>query len=639
MPNQSPIRKKYWLFVLFALAIAGAVAITFWKHEPEATVGAQQAPAIRERTSPVAEPTNAVHGSRQSPSLQQPTIETTKNRKQNIDFQQKLDPTTDGWETEAAAVEISSRLKELGHAMVDPSVPMRSFATKAYQGTSLVPDKLEQRFQDAFVTAEQLVVPGSFQANGPEGFAESVRDLLTRIGYSKDSDQPVGSHFKVTGVTVGPDEISAQILVELSYANEEATNQVNATWDTRWSITDETLQFESIRVRKYQQTSVRVPGGKWFQDDAGSILPQDAMLREQLAHGHHHWLQRIERSLGFDTSVRNGLAIGDANGDGLDDLYLCQPPGLPNRLLIRQPDGTVRDDSAVAGVDFLDQTSSAIFCDLDNDGDQDLVLGTTSGILLLKNDSNGKFSIEETLKDIDYDVQSISVVDYDNDGLLDIFACVYRTLSPQASQEFTYRDAVGGGENRLFRSQISGSSWSFQNVTQATGLGDGANRFSLAASWADFDEDGDQDLYVANDFGRNYLYENREGKFVDVAKESGVLDVGSGMSASWGDYNGDGRMDLYVGNMFSSAGQRITSQVQFRETESDEIRNIYKRLAKGNSLFQNRGDGKFDETGDAAGVELGRWAWSSLFADINNDGREDLLVANGYMTTEDTGDL
>ena len=192
--------------------------------------------------------------------------------------------------------------------------------------------------------------------------------------------------------------------------------------------------------------------------------------------------------------------------------------------------------------------------------------------------------------------------------------------------------------NRLFRNQATDSAWSFEEVTEAVGLSDGADRYSLAASWEDFDNDGDQDLYIANDFGRNYLYENRNGTFHDVAEAAGVVDIGSGMSVSWADYNRDGQMDLYVGNMFSSAGQRVTTQANFRSSESEEIRSIYRRLAKGNTLYTNLGDGTFAESADA-GVELGRWAWSSLFVDVNNDGWEDIFVANGYMTTPDPGDL
>jgi hypothetical protein len=144
---------------------------------------------------------------------------------------------------------------------------------------------------------------------------------------------------------------------------------------------------------------------------------------------------------------------------------------------------------------------------------------------------------------------------------------------------------------------------------------------------------------VANDFGPNYLYQNRDGSFVNVANTAGVVDIGSGMSVSWGDYNRDGLMDVYVGNMFSSAGMRVTLQPDFRRGEEADIRQIYQRLAKGNSLFANQGDGTFREVGAEAGVELGRWAWTSVFVDLNNDGWEDLLVANGYMTTDDTGDL
>ena len=135
------------------------------------------------------------------------------------------------------------------------------------------------------------------------------------------------------------------------------------------------------------------------------------------------------------------------------------------------------------------------------------------------------------------------------------------------------------------------------------------------------------------------MYENRQGQFVDVAAERDVTDIGSGMSVSWGDYNRDGLADLYVGNMFSSAGQRVTAMTRFRSQEDQETRDIYARLAKGNSLFSQAADGQFAEVGAEANVEIGRWAWSSVFADINNDGWEDLLVANGYFTTDDSDDL
>jgi hypothetical protein len=98
-------------------------------------------------------------------------------------------------------------------------------------------------------------------------------------------------------------------------------------------------------------------------------------------------------------------------------------------------------------------------------------------------------------------------------------------------------------------------------------------------------------------------------------------------------------MDIYVSNMYSSAGNRITRQPQFQPSASQAARDRLSRLARGNTLMRNRADGTFDNTSAPAGVEMGRWAWGSLFVDIDNDGWQDLFVANGFVTTDDTGDL
>jgi hypothetical protein len=195
---------------------------------------------------------------------------------------------------------------------------------------------------------------------------------------------------------------------------------------------------------------------------------------------------------------------------------------------------------------------------------------------------------------------------------------------------------MNGPPNALLRND---GPWSFSDVTEEVGLNENNTRYSFAASWADFDSDGDPDLYVANDFGRNNLYRNDDGHFSDVAPVLGVEDISAGMSVDWGDPDSDGDYDIYVGNMYSAAGNRIAYQRQFQPGASAEKLSTLKRHARGNTLFLNQGSGFTDES-LSSGVTMGRWSWCSRFVDIDNDCMEDLVVANGYITSDDaTHDL
>jgi hypothetical protein len=212
--------------------------------------------------------------------------------------------------------------------------------------------------------------------------------------------------------------------------------------------------------------------------------------------------------------------------------------------------------------------------------------------------------------------------------------------SPPLPVPVPYFDATNGGRNHLLQNN---GQWRVADITDDVGLNVDNHRFSYAAIWIDFDNDGDQDLWVANDFGRINLFRNNlaEGKrnFQDVGPSMGLLAGAFGMSASAADVNRDGFEDVYVANMFSSAGNRVSRQSKFRPGDSPEQRVKFTHLAGGNSLLLNQHVRSFADVAGPAGVTMGRWGWGANFIDVNNDGWDDLLATNGYISGENPDDL
>ncbi len=516
------------------------------------------------------------------------------------------------------------------------------FLADGFSCTPLRPPNLETTFQDeSIVVLRPHDLATSPDRQGFAGLTAALKALAEPLRDAAD----VHKKIKTYQIDLeGERAAETRHYVSAAGRRENGSAEWNASWTCRWQLDpDPGPLLASIELTDYEEVSLETPAQTWFSDCTEAVLGANSSFHEQLAHGLYFWSKRIERIHFAIHGAPFGLAVGDVNGDGLDDVYVCQMGGLPNRLFIQNTDGTATDRSAWAGVDWLTYSSSALFVDLDNDGDQDLAVATPYQIILMENEGTGRFKDRAALPQVDYNAQGFSSVDYDNDGDLDLYLCLEVAVPEARPQErqpkFYYHDANEGAANVLYRNDITDQSWIFTDVTQSVGLDVHNRRHTLAAAWEDYDNDGDQDLYVGNDFGRNCLYRNDGGTFTDVAAEAGVVDQASGMSVSWADYNRDGHMDLYVANMFSASGSRITRQAMFKPDAGEETRGIYQRFAKGNTLFQNLGDGTFQDVGSEAAVEMGRWAWSSPFIDINNDGWEDILVANGFLTSNDTGDL
>ncbi|MBI4576715.1 MAG: VCBS repeat-containing protein [Planctomycetes bacterium] len=351
-----------------------------------------------------------------------------------------------------------------------------------------------------------------------------------------------------------------------------------------------------------------------------------------------------------------GAATGDADGDGRDDVFLTR--GTDPRLYLNRGDGAFRDATLEAGLGGMDHATAAVFADLDGDGDQDLYVASFYGPdHLFRNEGGARFvdcTADSGLRDVEA-TAVLAALDADGDGRLDLYLGRYLDARTRTPESIFY--TRNGEPNVLFRN-LGGMR--FEDVSAASGADDVG--LTLGVACADYDRDGDQDIYLANDFGRNVLLRNRgDGRFEDVALESGTLAVSAGMSASWGDLDGDGWLDLYVGSIRSN--QRWFSQdvnirgYIMRFLESDRrarmqplFLDLRKHLGEdwdeigdqslaGNLLLRNLGDGSFEDVSDRAGARPQGWFWSCGLFDHDLDGDLDILAADGWITGESTEDL
>ena len=382
-----------------------------------------------------------------------------------------------------------------------------------------------------------------------------------------------------------------------------------------------------------------------FRDVTASAFHGVASFHEQLSRGIPYWVAALDPALGIGIYGNQGIAAADIDNDGVDEIYVCQPGGLPNRLY-KNVRGRFVDITEPSGLGILDDSSCALFLDLRNSGHQDLVLLRSAGPALFLNNGNGVFRLREDAFQFATPPQGtftgMAAADYDRDGKLDLYLCTYLFFQTEAQYRYPtpYHDAQNGPPNYLFRNRLTpDGAGTFEDVTASTGLNQNNNHFSFAPAWCDFDDDGWPDLYVANDFGRKNLYKNHAGHFEDIAAQAGVEDLGPGMSASWFDYDNDGLPDLYVSNMWTAAGQRIVHSPAFSPAKDPSLADAWRRHTKGNSLYRNRGDGKFDNVSAAEGIEAARWAWSSDAHDFDCDGRPEIFVTCGMLTNDKQPDL
>ncbi|MBI4241945.1 MAG: VCBS repeat-containing protein [Candidatus Rokubacteria bacterium] len=346
-----------------------------------------------------------------------------------------------------------------------------------------------------------------------------------------------------------------------------------------------------------------------------------------------------------------GVAVVDLDRDGFDDIYVMPQYGK-NMFFRNRGDGTFEEIAARLGLDLEGYSSSAIFVDFDNDGHLDVVIGRTLARSVYLRWENGRFVDRSAWVgegSLPYLVSSTSAVDYDGDGLLDVYFATYAShmaywehyrFDPKVFEGYLPREDIAelqrlmdkkdnpftdlpGPPNVLLRNLGGGK---FEVVKDSPLR---VFRNTYQATWADFDADGKPDVFLANDFSPPKLFRNLGGgRFAEVTAEMGLGYPNFGMGATWGDYDNDGRQDVYVANMSSKAGRRIIGQLPGVDPRVGI-------LAAGNTLYRNV-PGRLDKVSGAAPpkllVEQSGWDWGAQFVDLNNDGWLDIFSLSGYYT-------
>jgi hypothetical protein len=341
-----------------------------------------------------------------------------------------------------------------------------------------------------------------------------------------------------------------------------------------------------------------------------------------------------------------GVAIGDLNGDGRQDLFFTSNQGA-NRLYLNRGDWWFDDVTAPAGVGGEQAWSTGVtLADVNGDGRLDIYVCNSGNIegddrhneLYINQGTgeNGVPTFEERAADYGIAGRSYSThasfFDYDRDGDLDLYL-LNNAFTPISDFDLSNnrrneRDALGG--DKLYRNDGDGT---FTDVTAEAGIYESEIGFGLGVSVGDLNRDGWPDIYVSNDFfERDYLYlNNQDGTFREVLEEKMRHTSLSSMGADIADLTNNGRPDVFVTDMLPDTDRRLKTTSTFRTWRNYQyqLRNGYYHQLMRNTLQLNNGDGTFSEVSHLAGVDATDWSWGALAADFNLDGRKDVFVSNG----------
>ncbi len=338
-----------------------------------------------------------------------------------------------------------------------------------------------------------------------------------------------------------------------------------------------------------------------------------------------------------------GVAVGDINNDGLQDLYFTGNM-VSNKLYLNKGNMKFEDITEKAGVGSDDRWVTGVtMADVNADGFLDIYVSVSGIFTTTKNQlfvNNGDMTFTESAEEFGIADAGNSTqgtfFDYDKDGDLDLYVANYPPTSFK-TQNLTYRffmdEITNEKSDHLYKNNGDGT---FTDVTEVAGLS--TFGLSLSATIGDFDQDGWPDIYVSNDFATPdyFFFNNGDGTFTDKVRHTTQHVAFYGMGVDVADYNNDGLLDLMQVDMTPEDNRRSKANMASMNPpkfwESVNLGFHYQYMQ--NCLQLNNGIGNdglphFSDLSRLAGVALTDWSWSPLFADLDNDGWKDLVVSNG----------
>ncbi|MFN0066933.1 MAG: FG-GAP-like repeat-containing protein [Limisphaerales bacterium] len=381
-----------------------------------------------------------------------------------------------------------------------------------------------------------------------------------------------------------------------------------------------------------------------------------------------HFTNRLDEAAAIANRVLelgSGVAIGDYDGDGWQDVFLASLEGR-GRLYRNLGDWRFEDVTAASGVVTTGHVGrGAVFADLDGDGRPDLLVSTSGrGALCFRNAGGGRFTDVTAAAGTGRPgaATTLTLADVDGDGALDLYVANYRTneIKDQGGVDLL---RVGGQLTvpPALRNRVLLVNGQVQEYGELDVLyrNDGRGRFTpvpwgggafreedgrvlsfapldwgLSAAFSDLNGDGAPDLYVCNDYwtpDRIWLNDGR-GHFQAMPRASLRHTSASSMGVDFGDLDRDGHPDFLVVDMLSRHRGRRLRQEPAYTAPPVRIGQIHDRpQLNRNTLFRSRGDGTFEEIAELAGLDASEWSWQPVFLDVDLDGHEDVLIAAGHM--------